>query len=117
MRGRAALLVALLLATLIAGGCGVPLDDNARAVNRATSTTTSTTTGSQVTVNLTSEIDDVSGDSQTAAYAQMVFTVLAFTEFDSVRFSIESNPVEAPTDGPNRPVVTAEDYKFPLNPG
>ncbi len=87
------------------------------SIPKGTDVISVTPTGSQVTINLTSEIDDVSGDSQTAAYAQMVFTVLAFTEFDSVRFSIKSNPVEAPTDGPNRPVVTAEDYKFPLNPG
>lgn len=72
--------------------------------------------GAQVTVNLSSEIDDVTGDAQKAAYAQMVFTVLNFPQFSTVRFSIEGNPVEAPTDGPNRAVVRASDYKPPLNP-
>lgn len=72
--------------------------------------------GAQATINLSSEIDDVTGDAQRAAYAQMVFTVLAFPQFTSVRFSIEGNPVEAPTDGPNRAVVRASDYNPPLNP-
>lgn len=189
-RGLAALMAAILLGALLAAGCGVPLDDHARAIDRATTTTTSTTTsttpdspsvdvivyyvdekgkltekgglvpdrvevsedptvrqaltilftgevpdqlktsipkgtdvisvtptGSQVAVDLTGEINDVTGDSQKAAYAQMVFTVLAFTEFTSVKFSIEGNPVEAPTDGANRSVVFAEDYQQPLNPG
>lgn len=178
----------LLFAVLITAGCGVPIDNQARAVNRATTTTSTTSTtpdspstfvsvffvdekgketqpgglvphlvavadeptvrealtvlfttevppqlktkipkgtqvisvdasGSQVAVDITSEINDVKGDSQKAAYAQMVFTVLAFDEFSSVRFLIEGNPVEAPTDGPNRERVTALDYQPPLNPG
>ena len=187
-RGLAGLL-GLLLATLLIVGCGVPLDDHARAINRATTTTivsTSSTTpdssseqvsvyyvddkglltqkgglvaykvdvaeqptvraalsilftaevparmktsipkgtdvitvtesGSLVTVNLTNEIDDVTGDAQKAAYAQMVFTVLAFPEFTRVKFSIEGNPVQAPTDGPNRSEVSEENYEYPLNP-
>lgn len=72
--------------------------------------------GAQVTINLSNEIDDVTGDAQRTAYAQMVFTVLAFPQFTSVRFSIEGNPVEAPTDGANRSIVRASDYKPPLNP-
>lgn len=178
---------ALVLTTMLTAGCGVPLDNQARAVNRATTTTSTTSTtpdspsdyvtvffvdekgtetqpgglvsrrvavadepkvrdalttlfttevppqlktkipkgtevisvatdGSRVAVDLTSEINDVTGDSQKAAYAQMVFSVLAFTEFNSVGFSIEGNIVEAPTDGPNRRTVTALDYQSPLNP-
>lgn len=75
-----------------------------------------TVAGTQATVDLSSEIDDVAGDAQKAAFAQIVFTVLAFPQLQSVSFRIEGDPVEAPTDGPNRAVVTADDYDFPLNP-
>lgn len=170
-------------ALLAVVGCGVPLDDSPRAINRATSTTqpaattsptgavssvvlyfvdedgalrpyeqdvryeptvqdaVSTLLASQVSeplttrippgtgltddlevdgdlvrIDLTSEIDEITGDAQKLAFAQIVFTVLEFPQYERVAFSVEGEPVNAPTDGENLAVVTADDYDAPINP-
>lgn len=68
------------------------------------------------TVDLTDAINDVNGQAQKEAFAQMVFTVLDFGGVDRVRFLVGGDPVDAPTDQGNLAVVTADDYGAPLNP-
>lgn len=188
-RGRAGVGVAVLavgtLATAALSGCGVPLDDEPRAIVRTTSTpvdatptTTSTPGGQEVTVyfvsearlegvpypvkgepslsqalgyaletpaqgapsdlvtavppgtkirkvevrdglariDLTGEMNDISGENQKQAFAQLVFTALAFPGVSRVRFLIDGKGVDAPTDEGNLATVSASDYDPPLNP-
>lgn len=68
------------------------------------------------TIDLTGEIDDISGPAQKEAFAQIVFTALGFDEVQRVRFLIDGEGVDAPTDDGNLTVVTADDYNPPLNP-
>lgn len=70
-----------------------------------------------VEIDLTSEMDDSHGEAQKQAFAQLVFTALAFPEVDRVAFLIDGKPVAAPTDRGNLERVTANDYDPPLNPG
>ena len=67
-------------------------------------------------IDLTSEIDEITGDAQKLAFAQIVFTVLEFPQYERVAFSVEGEPINAPTDGENLAVVTADDYDAPINP-
>ena len=73
-------------------------------------------TGGVATVDLTSAINDVSGPAQKEAFAQIVFTALAFDEVQSVRFLIDGEPIDAPTDDGNLAEVSAGNYDAPLNP-
>lgn len=75
------------------------------------------TDGSLVSVDLTGEMDEVSGEAQKLAFAQIVFTILEFPAYERVTFLIEGEQVAAPTDGENREVVRASDYDPPINPG
>lgn len=68
------------------------------------------------TIDLTSEINDVSGPTQKQAFAQLVFTALDFTTVEQVRFQIDGKPVDAPTDDGNLALVDAGNYDPPLNP-
>ncbi|MFN8017912.1 MAG: GerMN domain-containing protein [Acidimicrobiales bacterium] len=68
------------------------------------------------TVDLTDAINDVNGQAQKEAFAQMAFTILDFGGVDTVRFLVDGDPVDAPTDQGNLAVVTADDYSAPLNP-
>lgn len=68
------------------------------------------------TIDLTSSINDVTGPAQKEAFAQIVFTALAFDNVQSVRFLIDGKPIDAPTDDGNLAVVTADNYNPPLNP-
>jgi spore germination protein GerM len=72
---------------------------------------------SWVQIDLTSEMDDSHGEVQKQAFAQLVFTALAFPQIDRVSFLIDGTPVAAPTDRGNLDVVTENDYDPPLNPG
>ncbi len=67
-------------------------------------------------VDLGPQISLVTGNGAKASYAQMVLTAKGLG-FDRVRFQIDGQPIDAPTDEGNLPVVTASDYKPPLNPG
>ena len=68
-------------------------------------------------VDLTTEIGDISGEPQKQAFAQLVFTVLGDGgEVTSVLFSVEGEPISAPTDKGNLNQVHASDYQAPLNP-
>jgi spore germination protein GerM len=68
------------------------------------------------TIDLTSEINDVSGPTQKEAFAQIVFTTLAFEDITQVRFLVDGQVIDAPTDEGNLPLVSADDYDPPLNP-
>ncbi|MCU1497119.1 MAG: Spore germination protein-like protein [Acidimicrobiales bacterium] len=72
--------------------------------------------GSQANIDLSEEMNDISGLTQKEAYAQIVFTALQFPQIKSVSFSIAGKPVDAPTDNSNLRVVTADDYEPPLSP-
>jgi spore germination protein GerM len=68
------------------------------------------------TIDLSSEIDDIGGPAQKKAFAQIVFTALGFDEVERVRFLVDGEPVDAPTDDGNLAEVSADDYAPPLNP-
>lgn len=72
--------------------------------------------GNVVTVDLTNQISTIRGEAEKQAYAQIVFTVLAFPEYERVRFLIDGTPVAAPTDRENLEIVSAQDFDPPLNP-
>lgn len=69
-----------------------------------------------VEIDLTIEMADNHGEAQKQAFAQLVFTALAFPQVERVAFLIDGEPVAAPTDRGNLEVVTADDYDPPLNP-
>lgn len=73
-------------------------------------------TDGTATIDLTAEINDVSGQTQKEAFAQIVFTTLSFEGVQQVRFLIDGDVVDAPTDDGNLAVVAAENYDKPLNP-
>lgn len=68
------------------------------------------------TIDLTSEINDVKDQTQKEAFAQIVFTTLSFEGAKEVRFLVDGDPVDAPTDDGNLPTVSADNYDKPLNP-
>jgi spore germination protein GerM len=74
------------------------------------------TSGSLATIDLSEEINAIGGSAQKEAYAQLAFTALEFPETSRVRFRVQGEPVQAPTDNANLDVVTAADYDPPLNP-
>jgi hypothetical protein len=68
-------------------------------------------------IDLTDQINDINGQSQKQAFAQLVFTALAFSqEVDHVRFSVDGKAIDAPTDQGNLTLVGESDYDPPLNP-
>jgi spore germination protein GerM len=67
-------------------------------------------------IDLSSEINDISGETQKQAFAQLVFTALSFRGVQKVRFLVEGKGVDAPTDNGNLTTVVADDYDPPLNP-
>ena len=71
---------------------------------------------SGATVAISRAINDISGQTQKQAYAQLAFTTFDFTTVGQVRFQVEGKNVDAPTDNGNKAVVTAEDYPA-LRPG
>ena len=68
------------------------------------------------TIDLTSEINDVTALLQKRAFAQIVFTALAWEGVEAVRFEVEGEPTDAPTDDGDLAVVNADDFDPPLNP-
>lgn len=75
-----------------------------------------TIAGRVATIDLTSEINDVTGQTQKEAFAQIVFTALAWEDVEQVRFQVDGEAIDAPTDDGNLAVVDADDYDPPLNP-
>ncbi|CAN5849924.1 hypothetical protein BH23ACT2_BH23ACT2_08530 [soil metagenome] len=74
------------------------------------------TSGSLATIDLSEEMNAIGGSAQKEAYAQLVFTALEFPDITRVRFRVQGEPVQAPTDNANLDVVTADDFDRPLNP-
>lgn len=73
--------------------------------------------GDLATIDLTPEIvNDTSGATQKQAFAQLAFTALASEGVTQVRFLVDGEPVEVPTDRANQGTITADDYDPPLNP-
>lgn len=72
--------------------------------------------GGLATIDLTGEVDDVSGPTQKEAFAQIVFTALGFDEVQEVSFQVDGKPIDAPTDDGNVAVISAANYEPPLNP-
>ncbi|WP_421119790.1 GerMN domain-containing protein [Aquihabitans daechungensis] len=68
------------------------------------------------TIDLTGEINDIGGPAQKEAFAQIVFTALGFEEVQRVRFFIDGEPIDAPTDDGNLAEIDADNYDPPLNP-
>jgi spore germination protein GerM len=73
-------------------------------------------TGTVATIDLGQGISSVNGESQKQAFAQLVFTALAFGDVRQVQFAIDGKPVDAPTDGANKRRVSGADYDSPLHP-
>ncbi len=67
-------------------------------------------------IDLSSEMNALTGSTQKEAFAQIVFTALGFDEVQQVRFLIDGKAIDAPTDDGNLAVVSADDYDPPLNP-
>lgn len=67
-------------------------------------------------IDLSTEINDISGENQKQAYAQLVFTALSFQGIQAAQFHVAGAAVDAPTDHGNLAQVTASDYDPPLNP-
>jgi spore germination protein GerM len=67
-------------------------------------------------IDLSNEVNDVQGQAQKEAFAQLVFTALGADDLTGVRFAIDGEAVDAPTDDGNLSVVTAANYDPPLNP-
>lgn len=73
--------------------------------------------GDVATIDLTPEIvNDTSGETQKQAFAQLAFTALASEGVTQVRFLVDGQEVEVPTDRANQRTITADDYDPPLNP-
>jgi spore germination protein GerM len=70
----------------------------------------------EASIDLSTEINDISGENQKQAFAQLVFTALSYRGVGAVRFHIAGKAVDAPTDHGNLARVTADDYDAPLNP-
>jgi hypothetical protein len=73
--------------------------------------------GDVATIDVTSEIvNDTSGETQKQAFAQLAFTALASEGVTQVRFLVDGQQVEVPTDRANQRTISADDYDPPLNP-
>ena len=65
-------------------------------------------TGDVATIDLTPEIvNDTSGETQKQAFAQLAFTALASEGVTQVRFQVDGQEVEVPTDRANQRTITA----------
>jgi spore germination protein GerM len=67
-----------------------------------------------LTIDLSEEFADVQGPDQALAYAQIVYTVtdeLWFSDIERVRFQVEGEDREAPTDDGLEAVVEPDDYQ------
>lgn len=68
------------------------------------------------TIDLSSQMDDISSTAQKEAFAQIVFTALDFPEVTEVRFLIDGELIDAPTDDGNLALISEANYDEPLNP-
>lgn len=73
--------------------------------------------GGVLVIDLSSEMNDVSGSSARVAYGQLVFSATAVAGVSSVAFQTAGHAVEVPTDSGNKRVVVRADYNNPLKTG
>jgi len=73
--------------------------------------------GGTATLNLSSDMGNISSTSEKEAYAQLAYTVLGTGDVNRVHFQIDGKRVAPPTDEGNVETVTADSYDPPLNPG
>lgn len=67
--------------------------------------------GTTAIIELTEEIDDVQGETQRLAFAQLVYTATELNTFDAVEFEREGEPLSVPTDdGTTAERVDRSDY-------
>ena len=104
------------LADALAFTLGEPPRDLTTALPSGTKILSAVVGDSVAIVDLSREINDISGQSQKQAYAQLAFTTFEFSGMDQVQFLVDGKMVDAPTDNGNKAVVTAEDYPT-LAPG
>ena len=98
------------LAEVLAFTTGEAPDGLSTKVPTGTGVLSAEIDGSVATIDLTTEINDIGGPDQKQAYAQLVFTALAYANIAEVRFMVEGKPVDAPTDNGNRASITENDY-------
>lgn len=65
---------------------------------------------STVTIDLSDEINAISGQPQKHAYAQITLTALQHPDAARVRFRVDGEPVRPPTDNGNIEVVSGDDF-------
>jgi len=73
-------------------------------------------TNSTLRIDLSGDIKSLGGSAAKAAYAQLVFTALDLPGVKSVRFAIEGDDIDAITDDGSVTIITAKNFKRPLNP-
>ena len=69
-----------------------------------------TTAGAVVTIDLSDQFK-LTGDTFVKACAQIVFTATSIRGIDRVRFQVDGNPINPPTDAGNLPEVSRDNYR------
>ena len=94
----------------LAFAVGEPPGGLTTSIPSGTSILTVSVDGVGAVIDLTGDINDISGQTQKQAYAQLAFTTFAFGAVTEVRFMVDGKAVDAPTDNGNRAAVTQFDY-------
>lgn len=89
---------------------GEPPRELTTALPSGTQILSAEVTDAVAVIDLTSAINDISGQSQKQAYAQLAFTAFTFADVVRVQFLVDGEAVDAPTDNGNKAVVTPADF-------
>lgn len=98
------------LAEVLAFTVGEPPAGYNTAIPSGTAILSAQVNDDDAAIDLTPDINNISGQAQKQAYAQLAFTAFTFADVDTIRFSVDGNPVDAPTDNGNRELVRPGDY-------
>jgi len=98
------------LAEVLAFTVGEPPDGYNTAIPSGTAILSAEVSDDVAAIDVTPDINNISGQAQKQAYAQLAFTAFSFADVDTIRFSVGGNPVDAPTDNGNRESVRPGDY-------
>jgi len=100
------------LNALLAGLTGDELNEGYDTlIPRDTRLVDASVDGTQATIELTADWNDIRGESALGAYAQVVLTATELDGIESVRFVSEGTPIPAPTTiESDKDVVTRADY-------